>query len=81
LSSLRILALSFRVERGIPYSSERLLRSDVIELLCFTMLDKIKIWLSFRVLKMSLRRSAIPLLDIGADAHPSPAQMNYDITF
>ena len=63
---------SFSVERGISRFSERSFRRLVNDRLWEAMLVRIRSWLSFRVLRMSLRRSLTPPVDIGVDAHPPP---------
>ena len=73
LKSLRILAFNLRVESGMPSSPDRDLSMDVILLLRLETVDRISNWLSLRVLKISLRRSATLFSDIGADARSPPS--------
>jgi hypothetical protein len=71
-NSRRIRALSFSVDSGTPDSSEIFFRRLVNVRLSPTTLARIRTWLSLRVLRRSLRRSAKPPSDIGADARPAP---------
>ena len=71
LSSLSILAFSFRVDRGILYSSDNCL-SKLVRLCCLSATAlRTRSWLSFRVRRIRLRRSSTPPVDIGVDALPS----------
>ena len=65
-------AFSFRVERGTPVSWERLIRRPVRGRLFAATLLSIRSWLSFRVLRRSLRRSSTPPVDIGGGSLSSP---------
>ena len=72
-SSLSILALSFKVLSGILYFFESILSILVNEFLSLCIVLRIRSWLSFKVLKINLRRSVTPLEDIGVDTRSFPS--------
>ena len=78
-SSLSMRAFSFNVESGIPVSCEILIRRPVNGRLLLATQLSIRSWLSFKVLRRSLRRSSTPLIDIGGCSLSSPVGTPHNV--